>query len=49
VSSARRAMLLETLLQGIEVYDWYIYDPQAPTRIEGLLKVIFRMAEYQLG
>ena len=48
-SDARRAMLLETLLQGIEVYDWYINDPQAPARIEGLLKVIFRMAEYQLG
>ncbi len=49
VSNARRAMLLETLLQGIALYDWNINDPQAPTRIEGLLKVIFRMAEYQLG
>lgn len=49
VSNARRAMLLETLLQGIALYDWSIADPQAPTRIEGLLKVIFRMAEYQLG
>jgi uncharacterized protein (DUF1800 family) len=49
VSNARRTMLLETLLQGIEVYDWNISDPQAPARIEGLLKVMFRMAEYQLG
>jgi hypothetical protein len=49
VSNARRDMLLETLLQGIALYDWNIADPQAPTRIEGLLKVIFRMAEYQLG
>lgn len=49
VSNARQQMLLETLLQGIELYDWNISDPQAPSRIEGLLKVIFRMAEYQLG
>ena len=49
VSTTRRQMLLETLLQGIAVYDWNINDPQAPARIEGLLKVIFRMAEYQLG
>lgn len=47
-SSGRRAMLLETLLAGIELYDWNISDPQAGTRIEGLLKVVFRMAEYQL-
>ncbi len=49
VSEARRQMLLQTLLQGIAVYDWRIDDPQAPSRIEGLLKVICRMAEYQLG
>lgn len=49
VSEARRAMLLQTLLAGIDVYDWNIADPQAGTRLEGLLKVIFRMAEYQLG
>ena len=49
VSTTRRQMLLETLLQGIALYDWNINDPQAPARIEGLLKVIFRMAEYQLG
>ncbi len=48
-STARRQMLLETLLQGIEVYDWNINDPQSPARLEGLLKVICRMAEYQLG
>ena len=49
VTSSRRTMLLETLLQGIAPYDWNIADPQAPARIEGLLKVMFRMAEYQLG
>lgn len=49
VTGSRRAMLLETLLQGIALYDWNISDPQAAARIEGLLKVIFRMAEYQLG
>lgn len=48
VSQARKDMLLETLLQGIEPYDWRITDPQAGSRIEGLLKVMFRMAEYQL-
>jgi len=48
VSNSRRAMLLETLLAGIEPYDWNINDPLAGSRIEGLLKVIFRMAEYQL-
>jgi hypothetical protein len=48
-SAARRQMLLETLLQGTEENNWNINDPQAPSRIEGLLKVICRMAEYQLG
>jgi hypothetical protein len=49
LSASRRQVLLDTLLQGIELYDWSINDPQAPSRIEGLLKVIFRMAEAQLG
>jgi uncharacterized protein (DUF1800 family) len=48
-SAARRQMLLDTLLQGTDENNWSINDPQSPARIEGLLKVICRMAEYQLG
>jgi uncharacterized protein (DUF1800 family) len=48
-SAARRQMLLDTLLQGTDENNWNINDPQTPSRIEGLLKVICRMAEYQLG
>lgn len=49
VSQRRSDMLLQTLLDGIALYDWNIDDPQAPAHVQGLLKVIFRMAEYQLA
>ena len=49
ISQRRHDMLLDALLNGIALYDWNIDDPQAPSHLDGLLKVIFRMAEYQLA
>jgi len=45
----QRGQLLLTLLDGSEVYDWSINDPQAPARIKKFLKALVYMAEYQLN
>jgi uncharacterized protein (DUF1800 family) len=40
--------LLEVLLDGSAIYDWRIYDPQAPSRIKKYLKALIYLAEFQL-
>lgn len=49
VTDKQKEMLLETLLQGAALYDWYVDDPSAPGRLERTLKTILRMAEFQLS
>ncbi len=48
ISVDRRNVLVGTLLQGIDPEDWSLAYPEAGARIESMLKVLFRMAEYQL-
>jgi uncharacterized protein (DUF1800 family) len=45
----QREELLLVLLDGSEVYDWDINDPQAPSRIRKFLKSVMYLAEYQLA
>ncbi len=49
VAPIRQEFLLETLLQGIEPENWSLAYPGAAQRIKDLLKVVMRLAEYQLG
>jgi uncharacterized protein (DUF1800 family) len=44
----QREELLLVLLDGSELYDWDINDPQAPSRIKKFLKAVMYLAEYQL-
>ena len=44
----QREELLLVLLDGSEVYDWDINDPQAPSRLRKFLKSVMYLAEYQL-
>ncbi|MFN0158190.1 MAG: DUF1800 family protein [Bacteroidota bacterium] len=48
INAARKDVLVQTLLQGIDPGDWSLAYPEAGARITNLLKVVFRMAEYQL-
>lgn len=48
IKPARQAVLVQTLLEGIDPVDWSLSYPEAGVRIENLLKVVLRMAEYQL-
>lgn len=49
ISAERRTALVEVLLQGIDPGDWSLQYPEAGARIESLLTVMLRMAEYQLA
>ena len=48
LSDSRKAFLLETLLDGAELYDWSTYDPQAESRLQNFFKTLMRLAEFQL-
>jgi len=48
LSPKQREQLLLTLLDGSEVYDWDINEPEAPARIKKFLKALIYLAEYQL-
>ncbi|MBL8017659.1 MAG: DUF1800 domain-containing protein, partial [Ignavibacteria bacterium] len=41
--------LLEIMLDGSLVMDWYINDPQAPSRIKKYLKALVNLAEFQIN
>lgn len=49
LSDKRRDYLLETLLDGAEVYDWSTFDPQAENRLKLFFKTLMRLSEYQLS
>ena len=36
------------LLDGSEVYDWYIYNPGSDQRIKDVIKHMMRLEEFQL-
>ncbi len=48
INDSRKAFLLETLLDGAELYDWSTYDPQAESRLQNFFKTLMRLAEFQL-
>lgn len=47
-SENRKEYLLNTLLDGAEVYDWSTADPQAENRLKLFFKALMRLSEYQL-
>lgn len=49
LSQKRIEYLLETLLDGAEVYDWSTFDPQAENRLKLFFKALMRLSEYQLS
>ena len=48
-SENRKEYLLNTLLDGAEVYDWSTNDPQAENRLKLFFKALMRLSEYQLS
>ncbi|QQS38225.1 MAG: DUF1800 domain-containing protein [Ignavibacteriales bacterium] len=48
LSENRKAYLLNTLLDGAEVYDWSTSDPKAEDRLKLFFKALMRLSEYQL-
>jgi uncharacterized protein (DUF1800 family) len=49
LSENRKEYLLNTLLDGAEVYDWSTADPQAENRLKMFFKALMRLSEYQLS
>jgi uncharacterized protein (DUF1800 family) len=49
LSENRKEYLLNTLLDGAEVYDWSTSDPQAEDRLKLFFKALMRLSEYQLS
>jgi uncharacterized protein (DUF1800 family) len=49
LSENRRTYLLNTLLDGAEVYDWSTSDPKAKDRLKLFFKALMRLSEYQLS
>ncbi len=49
LSENRKEYLLNTLLDGAEVYDWSTDDPQAENRLKKFFKALMRLSEYQLS
>jgi len=49
LSENRREYLLNTLLDGAEVYDWSTSDPLAEDRLKLFFKALMRLSEYQLS
>lgn len=47
-SQQTKDLLLEELLDGSEVYDWYLYDPGSESRIKTVIKHIMRLEEFQV-
>ena len=49
LSENRKQYLLDTLLDGAEVYDWSTSDPLAEDRLKLFFKALMRLSEYQLS
>jgi uncharacterized protein (DUF1800 family) len=49
LSENRKKYLLDTLLDGAEVYDWSTSDPLAEDRLKLFFKALMRLSEYQLS
>ena len=49
LSENRKEYLLNTLLDGAEIYDWSTADPQAENRLKMFFKALMRLSEYQLS
>jgi uncharacterized protein (DUF1800 family) len=49
LSENRKEYLLNTLLDGAEVYDWSTSDPLAEDRLKLFFKALMRLSEYQLS
>jgi len=49
LSENRKQYLLDTLLDGAEVYDWSTNDPLAEDRLKLFFKALLRLSEYQLS
>lgn len=49
LSENRKKFLLNTLLDGAEVYDWSTYDSKAESRLKIFFKALMRLSEYQLS
>jgi hypothetical protein len=49
LSENRREYLLDTLLDGAEVYDWSTNDPLAEDRLKLFFKAMLRLSEFQLS
>lgn len=48
VSQQRKDFLLETLLSGTIIANWSTFTPGADTRIQGFLRALMRLPEFQL-
>ena len=48
LSENRKKYLLDTLLDGAEVYDWSTYNENSKARLESFFKALCRLSEYQL-
>lgn len=48
ISDNRKKYLLDTLLDGAEVYDWSTYNENSKARLESFFKALCRLSEYQL-
>jgi hypothetical protein len=49
LTEARKAFLLEVLLDGTIAANWSTYTPNADARINKFLKAMMRLPEYQLA
>lgn len=49
ITDSRKNYLLETLLDGAEVYDWSTYNENAEARLIDFFKALLRLSEYQLS
>ena len=48
LSENRKQYLLDTLLDGAELYDWSTYNENSKARLESFFKNLCRLPEYQL-
>jgi hypothetical protein len=47
-TAAVRQQMLDELLAGAEVYDWYLDRPDAEGRLQDLYRLAMRLPDYQL-
>jgi hypothetical protein len=49
VTPRQLSNLLEIMLDGTMIQNWYINDPEAPSRIKKYLKAVVNLAEFQIN